>query len=90
MDTWRRLARASFRALTAADYNCNGFVAWEGPSRFDGTPIVVIITGFLVPVANPKTGDMVQAYILPADEIPREAVNLPSGPASEPSPSPRS
>lgn len=74
MDRWRRRARASFRALTSADYNCNGLVAWEGPSQFDGTPIVVIIIGVNVASSNPKTGDMIQAYIIPADEIPREAI----------------
>ncbi len=74
MAEWRQRARVVLQSFTTAERNFNGFVAWEGPSRFDGTPIVVVITGIRTPASNPKTGDMVQAYILPADEIPREAI----------------
>ena len=38
-----------------------GYVLYEGPSRFDGAPIVVIA---VLRSANRKTGDMVQTYIL--------------------------
>ena len=39
----------------------SGFVLYEGPSRFDGAPIVVIA---VMHSENRKTGDMVQTYIL--------------------------
>ena len=40
------------------------FIAYEGPSLYDGNPIVVLVqTGS----SNRKTGDMVQTYILRSD-----------------------
>ena len=52
--------------------------AWRGPSPYDGTPIVLILTG-LSPLAseqsgNRKTGAMVQSYILRQDMSPIVAV----------------
>lgn len=47
-----------------------GYVLWTGPSKFNGDPIVVIAT---LKTTNAKTGDMVQVWILPADQQPNEA-----------------
>lgn len=50
------------------------FIAWEGPSRFDGAPIVVIVTGITKPSENEKTGPMWQVFILHQDVAPLEAI----------------
>jgi len=42
----------------------SGFVLYEGPSLIDGKPVAVIAT---VETDNPKTGDMVQTWIIRAD-----------------------
>ena len=56
--------------------NPNGYILWEGISRIDGkTPIVVIATGFKTPTSNPKTGDMIQTWIICRDTHPTEAIN---------------
>ena len=52
----------------------NGYILYEGPSAIDGAPIVVIATGFADASANPKTGDMIQTWILRADLAPHHAV----------------
>jgi len=44
-----------------------GYILWEGLSKFDGTPIVVIAT---LKTTNRKTGDMIQTWILPQDSHP--------------------
>lgn len=51
----------------------NTWKIWEGPSRIDGSPLVVFATG-LRGSGNGKTGDMVQTHILRADVDPLEAV----------------
>lgn len=48
--------------------------AWKGTSRLDGSPIVMVLTGFRNRSRNPKTGDMIQVWILPATVDPRLAV----------------
>lgn len=48
-----------------------GFVAYQGPSRLDGGPVVVIVT---LGSANDKTGDMNQAWVLRADVAPGTAI----------------
>lgn len=49
-----------------------GVVLWQGPSRLDGGPIVALATwGHVV---NPKTGPMVQTWILRADQTPGDAL----------------
>ena len=53
----------------------NGLIAYEGKSRLDGAPIVVIITA-LNGSMNQKTGHMVQSYILRADIDPVKAARL--------------
>ena len=54
----------------------NGFVVWEGASRFDGSPIVLIVTGLKRKSSNRKTGAMVQSYILRRDVAPLEAIRI--------------
>lgn len=49
-------------------------IAWEGPSRIDGRPVVLILTGIDGDSNNPKTGPMVQGWILRADVSPLEAL----------------
>lgn len=53
--------------------NHNGRILWEGPSNYDGVPIVVIATGFEDVSANDKTGGMIQTWILRQDVKPNEA-----------------
>jgi len=52
----------------------NGLVIYDGPSQWDDIPIVVIVTGISRPSSNPKTGPMLQAWILMRDIHPHEAV----------------
>lgn len=52
----------------------NGAVIYQGPSRLDGQPIVAVVTGLRDRSANPKTGGMLQTYILRADVPPLEAI----------------
>lgn len=52
----------------------NSVVLWEGPSSFDGAPIVVIATGLRRGSRNAKTGAMVQTWILRVDVDPVSAV----------------
>lgn len=54
--------------------NRNGLILWEGRSALDGAPIVAIATGLRARSANPKTGAMVQTYILRQDVDPVAAV----------------
>lgn len=52
----------------------NGLILYEGPSKLDGNPIVVIAVGLKNKSTNTKTGAMVQTYILRSDVSPIEAV----------------
>lgn len=52
----------------------NGYILYEGPSMLDGAPIVMIGTGFWNRSANPKTGDMIQTWIIRQDQPPLDAV----------------
>lgn len=53
----------------------NGVILYEGPSAFDGAPIVCIATGLQARgSANGKTGAMIQTWILRADMAPTDAV----------------
>ena len=54
--------------------NKNGLILWAGPSVLDGAPIVVIATALQSRSQNPKTGAMVQTYILRQDVDPVSAV----------------
>jgi hypothetical protein len=49
----------------------HGLILFEGASLYDGAPIVAIAT---LESDNPKTGDMVQTWILRSDVAPFEAV----------------
>lgn len=51
--------------------NPSGFVFYRGPSALDGSPVVGIVT---LRSDNPKTGDMLQTWILRADVAPHDAV----------------
>jgi hypothetical protein len=52
----------------------NGAIIYQGASRIDGSPIVVIATGLKRPSQNDKTGAMIQTWILRADMHPVESV----------------
>jgi hypothetical protein len=52
----------------------NGAIIWQGPSAFDGAPIVAIVTGIRGASQNRKTGDMLQTWILRADMSPIDAL----------------
>lgn len=52
----------------------SGVILYEGPSKLDGAPIVVIATGINAKSRNAKTGAMVQTYIIRSDIHPIEAV----------------
>jgi hypothetical protein len=63
-------------ALAATVRKAPGVILYEGPSKLDGSPIVVIATG-LKPKgkgANRKTGDMIQTYIIRSDMGPLDAI----------------
>ena len=47
---------------------------YSGPSQITGTQIQVTLTGLDTKSRNPKTGDMVQAYIMPLRVAPHVAV----------------
>ena len=54
-------------------------ILWEGPSRIDGQPVVVIATGLGIPGSSPsrnvKTGpSMIQIWILRSDIHPTDAI----------------
>ena len=51
-----------------------GVVVYEGPSKLDGKPIVAIITGETKRTENPKTGDMLQLWIIRSDIDPITAI----------------
>ena len=54
--------------------NSNGLILYEGPSRIvPSRSIVVICTGLTTSSANPKTGPMIQSWILDASEEPHQA-----------------
>lgn len=51
-------------------FNGNGCVLYDGPSAWDGERIVVVLTGLTDASANDKTDDMLQTWILRADQKP--------------------
>ena len=52
-----------------------GYIAYEGRSRIDGSPIVVIINRIDTDSANDKTGSLIQSFILRSDIPPLEAIH---------------
>jgi hypothetical protein len=51
-----------------------GYIAYEGPSKIDGAPIVVIVNKIDNGSANAKTGAIVQTFIIRSDVNPVEAL----------------
>lgn len=54
--------------------NKNGLVIYDGESCLTDDRIVCIVTGFQHPTSNIKTGDMLQSFILCADQNPIDSV----------------
>jgi hypothetical protein len=52
----------------------DGFELWRGASRLNGAPIVVVVTHLRRSPLNRKIGDMAQAWILPQDIAPNDAL----------------
>lgn len=38
----------------------NSYIVWEGASLIDGSPIALILTGFVSSTSNRKTGRLIQ------------------------------
>jgi hypothetical protein len=52
----------------------NSYVVWSGASLIDDSPIVLILTGFVSPTSNRKTGRfMIQSWIIRQDILPTYA-----------------
>jgi hypothetical protein len=60
---------------SVSNENPNGAIIYRGPSMIDGAPIVAIATGLAKKSGNPKTGKMVQTWILREDINPYQAVH---------------
>lgn len=54
--------------------SANTAVLYEGPSQLDRAPIVALVSGLRSPTQNRKTGDMLQTWILRADQSPIDAL----------------
>lgn len=52
----------------------NSCILWEGNSLLNNEPIVVILTGLMIPSSNRKTGKMIQSWIILQNMHPFEAV----------------
>ena len=51
----------------------NSYVVWEGASLIDGSPIVLILTGFVNHTSNRKTGRILQSWVIQKKIVPTEA-----------------
>jgi hypothetical protein len=51
----------------------NSYIAWEGNSLIDGSPIILILTGFVFPSSNKKTGRLIQSWIIQQNFAPTHA-----------------
>jgi hypothetical protein len=51
----------------------NGIIIYRGPSLIDGAPIVCIATGLFEASRNPKTGALIQTFIMREDIAPHIA-----------------
>ena len=51
----------------------NSYIVWEGASLIDGSPIVLILTGFVNHTSNRKTGYLLQSWIIKQNILPTEA-----------------
>jgi hypothetical protein len=68
---WNRRERNAGETIES-DAPAGGLVLWEGPSRFDGSPIAAIAT---FRTDNRKTGPMIQTWIIgTGNESPYQAV----------------
>jgi hypothetical protein len=67
------ISRKTRIATNIRKYPPNGRILWEGKSELNGDPIVAIATGFVRKTKNPKTGDMMQVWILHQNVHPHEA-----------------
>lgn len=52
-----------------------GLIAYTGPSRINGKPVVLLVSGENGESSNEKTGPMAQTWILPADVAPHVAIH---------------
>lgn len=57
------------------DHSRNGVILWEGNGS-DKKPLVLICTGLVSPSENPKTGPMLQTWLMRADLHPMEAAKI--------------
>lgn len=48
-------------------------ILWEGKSSIDDSPIICILTGLLKNSSNPKTGGLIQSWIIQKDILPLDA-----------------
>jgi len=69
----RRQGRHKRRKEQRRKNGRNSEVIYRGPSEIDGAPIIVIVTGLSKASSNPKTGDMLQVFILLQDVPPNVA-----------------
>lgn len=51
----------------------SGIIIYDGPSKIDGKPILCIVTGFKDKSDNPKTGKILQSWIIRKDITPIDA-----------------
>ncbi|NJR19799.1 MAG: hypothetical protein HC785_31830 [Calothrix sp. CSU_2_0] len=51
----------------------NSYIVWEGASLIDGSPIVLILTGFAYPSSNRRTGRQIQSWIIQQNFAPTYA-----------------
>ncbi len=70
--SWRPLWARAARQIIGGRLPST-LVLWEGASRLDGTPIMVVASRINAPSKNGKTGDMVQVSIMRRDLSPIDA-----------------
>ncbi|BAY23863.1 hypothetical protein NIES2100_36560 [Calothrix sp. NIES-2100] len=51
----------------------NSYIVWSGASLLDGSEIALILTGFVYPTSNRKTGRLIQSWILQQEFVPTSA-----------------
>ena len=51
----------------------NGYTVWEGASLLDNSPIFLVLTGFVFPTSNRRTGRQIQSWILQQEFTPTKA-----------------
>jgi hypothetical protein len=62
--------------MTTSQYNDNSVIIYKGPSAIDGKEIIVVLTGLTHKSTNPKTGGVLQTYIMNANTPPIQAANI--------------